>query len=156
MNDIFINKMINNCINYDHDLQSKHIATILLGKIQITKFHYNYRRYKTLHLYTGTIHAEVGALKELLSFVNCRLKNLKNMKPLKKLSKYSIVVLRVNSNGKLLNSKPCYHCLQILKKIGISKIYYSTEDGEIEVQKIKNMDTDHYSRLKRSNHIQKS
>lgn len=46
------------------------------------------------------------------------------------LSKISIIVIRV-SNGELAMSKPCSCCTDIMKKLGIKKIYYSTGDKRI-------------------------
>jgi tRNA(Arg) A34 adenosine deaminase TadA len=41
----------------------------------------------------------------------------------------TIVVARVNPQNKLRNSKPCPICSLALKESGISKIYYTTNDG---------------------------
>lgn len=43
----------------------------------------------------------------------------------------SIMVVRV-SPTKLSNSKPCVHCMGLLKESGITTIYYSTAFGLIE------------------------
>lgn len=61
----------------------------------------------------------------------------KNIKDLKSL-KLDVIVIRVNSLGNLVNSRPCYNCLKMMKELGINKIYYSTEDG-IKHEKIKYM-----------------
>ena len=41
----------------------------------------------------------------------------------------TIVVARVNSQNKLRNSKPCPICSLALKESGVSKIYYTTDEG---------------------------
>jgi hypothetical protein len=79
--------------------------------------------------------------------VLCCVGKQKYKKLLKKLSQYSIIVLRVGLTGELLNSKPCMDCLKVLKMIGIKKVYYSDENGNIIVEKIKNMESNHVCRF---------
>ena len=57
------------------------------------------------------------------------LKNPKNL---------NILVIRINSNGKLTNARPCYRCTLMLKALGINKVYYSIEN-EIICEKISHM-----------------
>lgn len=45
---------------------------------------------------------------------------------------YSLVVIRIDKNGKLNNSQPCKNCSQILEAIGITKIYWSEDNGEFK------------------------
>lgn len=47
------------------------------------------------------------------------------------LSKYSIVVLRVDGNGKLNSSRPCRGCMSVLQQVGIAEIYYSDATGKV-------------------------
>jgi hypothetical protein len=35
------------------------------------------------------------------------------------------MVIRINANGELANSRPCYQCTIMLKELGINKVYYS-------------------------------
>lgn len=42
---------------------------------------------------------------------------------------YQMVVLRLNENRELWESKPCESCQVVLDKIGIRKIWYSTKKG---------------------------
>ena len=49
----------------------------------------------------------------------------------KYLNKYNLLVVRINSEGQMVNSRPCYNCLDMLKSCGIKNIYYSTENGII-------------------------
>jgi deoxycytidylate deaminase len=48
------------------------------------------------------------------------------------LSDCEIVVLRIDKNSKLNNSKPCAGCASLLRQFNLKKIYYSTSDGKIE------------------------
>ena len=48
-----------------------------------------------------------------------------------KLSKTTLIVIRVNSSGQMVNSKPCKHCTKMLIFYGIKKIIYSNKNGEL-------------------------
>lgn len=48
------------------------------------------------------------------------------------LKRCSILVVRINKNNEMLNSKPCRICMGMIKDVGISKIYYSDCDGNIQ------------------------
>lgn len=41
----------------------------------------------------------------------------------------SVVVIRLNKNGKLRASKPCKKCANILASLGVEKIIWSINDG---------------------------
>lgn len=66
----------------------------------------------------GSIHAELAALLPLL-----HKRDLKGA---------SIYTYREYSNGQLAISRPCKSCMSIIKKLGIKKIYYTTQDGYAE------------------------
>lgn len=67
-------------------------------------------------------HAEINALKSV---------RYDKLKDPKKAGKLEIVVIRLGApellkrTFLLLDSKPCYHCLTIMKKWGIDKVQYS-------------------------------
>ena len=48
----------------------------------------------------------------------------------------SIFVVRLNKVGELRLSKPCPMCHDVLKFTGVKKVYYSTNDGTIEMYKL--------------------
>lgn len=48
------------------------------------------------------------------------------------LSDHEIIVLRVDREGKLSNSKPCGGCMSAINQFGLKSIYYSNCKGEIE------------------------
>lgn len=70
-------------------------------------------------------------------------------KLIKIMSKYSIVVLRVNSSGDLVNSHPCKNCLNIIKLFKIKYVSYSNEEGNIVTKKSKELTTTHISKYNR-------
>jgi len=43
---------------------------------------------------------------------------------------WSIVVMRINRKGLILGSKPCENCDKLLNAVGLTDIYYSTDDGD--------------------------
>ena len=67
----------------------------------------------------------------------------KHHKQKKHRKRYSILVVRLNKNGFLTYSRPCDHCIHILKTIGIDKIYYSDGAGNIIIEKVKYMGKQH-------------
>jgi deoxycytidylate deaminase len=88
----------------------------------------------------GSLHAEA---RTLLAYFGKRLifNNVKNIWCLSgKRAKIDIFVLRINKLGIIGNSRPCYHCLQMMKSVGVKKIYYTTGvENEIIVESIKDM-----------------
>jgi len=44
----------------------------------------------------------------------------------------SILVVRLNNYNQLMYSKPCPLCMNLIKKVGIKNVYYSTSLGTIE------------------------
>ena len=55
------------------------------------------------------------------------------------------MVVRINKNGLLRNSRPCNQCLDTMIKYRIKKIVYSTDDGNINCEKPENMKQLHVS-----------
>lgn len=47
-------------------------------------------------------------------------------------SSLKLVVIRLNKNGELQNSRPCHSCIQVIKALGVEKIWYSNKAGEIQ------------------------
>jgi hypothetical protein len=56
-----------------------------------------------------------------------------------KLKKLDIIVIRVNTIGRMFNSRPCSHCLNMMKSTGIRRVHYSNELGEIVTESVKDM-----------------
>jgi len=66
-------------------------------------------------------------------------KKERKLKKRKKQKKIDLYVVRLNENGELLDSKPCNECLNAMKYTGINKVYYSTSNQEIIMEKVKHM-----------------
>jgi deoxycytidylate deaminase len=84
---------------------NKFIKEITIRKDNVTQTHYK------------TIHAEVDAL--------CSYPNKKKIKGM------DLIVIRVNKNAALKQSRPCNQCISKLNKLGIRKVFYSNEKGDI-------------------------
>lgn len=51
------------------------------------------------------------------------------MKSRENLRNCSIYVYRETKDGSLGNSRPCIYCLELLRKYGINKMYFTSEHG---------------------------
>lgn len=56
-----------------------------------------------------------------------------------------LLVIRIDRNGNLQNSKPCSECVQLLKQHCINRVYYSNSLGEIVCEKVCQMATTYLS-----------
>lgn len=89
------------------------------------------------------VHAEYDALSKL--------EPLRNRK---RLVSINLLVVRLSSKNKIQSSKPCHHCIEMMKifpaKIGytINNIYYSHENGSIIKTKLSTLEGEekHHSR----------
>lgn len=45
------------------------------------------------------------------------------------LKKYKMVVIRVNRNNQLENSKPCPGCQSVIKQFNVGEVWYSNSEG---------------------------
>lgn len=64
--------------------------------------------------------------------------------------KFNLLVIRLSTQNKLLNSKPCHECCRVLKESGIiNKIYYSNENGHIITERINNFNSEHKTLLQK-------
>ena len=73
---------------------------------------------------------------------SCKLQPFKDFVDL---SDFVIVVVRYGKDGTLKNSRPCNHCLEIMKFYRIKKISYSTDTGDVMSEKPENMEQMHVS-----------
>lgn len=78
-----------------------------------------------------TIHAEVNVI--------CNYPHKKSIKGM------DIIVIRINKSSSLRNSRPCSDCINKLDKVGIRKVIYSNETGELVSEFVKDMPKIHTS-----------
>lgn len=50
-----------------------------------------------------------------------------------------VYVVRVSSCGEMRNSKPCNLCLNYMRRCGITKVYWSTNDCGVECCRVQDM-----------------
>lgn len=118
------------CGNYNH------ISCILKGKRQrILSIGIN--KIGDTEKNTRGIHAETDAITKLIPLRNK-----------KKLENIDILVIRVSPTNKIQSSKPCYHCIEMFKKLPkkrgyhIKDIYYSNTYGEIVKTTLRDLDNE--------------
>ena len=95
---------------------------ILSAGVNIKKSHpmqkkYNSFRFDCPQEYHHYLHAEMRAI------INSDKENLVGA---------SIYVFREDNRGKLAPCRPCPACMEVIKKYGIKKIFYTTENGYCE------------------------
>ncbi len=49
------------------------------------------------------------------------------------------MVIRIGCDKKLYNARPCINCLNMMKSVGINRVFYSNDDGNIICEKVKDM-----------------
>jgi len=84
------------------------------------KISHNKKLHPKFMKWVGSVHAEQDAILS----ANVSLKGS------------NILVIRINKNYILKNSKPCKYCMKYLKYVGIKKVYYSDKDGDIVTLKL--------------------
>lgn len=62
------------------------------------------------------------------------------------LSNLTLIVVRY-SGGKFSFSKPCKHCIEKIKEVGIRKVLYSDDDGNFIEEKTRDLKNDHICSL---------
>ncbi len=105
-------------------MEHRHGCVVLRNGKVISKG-YNHPRIRIINKnrLSCSTHAEMSAIL-----------SLKNKKA------NSILVIRINKEGKLCDSKPCQYCFNFILNSGIQKIYYSNEQGKIICIKTKDID----------------
>ncbi len=48
--------------------------------------------------------------------------------------------VRYDNHGNLVNGKPCHDCIKFLLNLGFTKTVYSTDNNELIISKLYNMD----------------
>lgn len=76
--------------------------------------------------YMPSRHAEIDAYMKIKKYRNLP-------------KKVDFFVIRITKSGKLSESRPCYHCIDILSKsrLNIVNVYYSTSEGKIVCESFK-------------------
>jgi len=114
-------------------------AAIIKGKRLISKPCCNTTRSICRGNCIGSLHAEANAIinyfGKTLSFDKKKGWILDNRIK----SKLDLVVVRVNKNGETCNSRPCHNCLNMMKSVGIKRVYYSVGPDTVVCENVKDM-----------------
>lgn len=78
------------------------------GKVISSGFNKTSGRYPTMQ----TLHAEMAAIKMCSNVIDSH-----------------VYVVRINNQGNLQNSRPCRRCYRYMVKHGVSRVWWSTGDG---------------------------
>ncbi|CAH6419478.1 Hypothetical protein HVR_LOCUS658 [uncultured virus] len=57
--------------------------------------------------------------------------------------KLQMIIIRVNAVGDMVESKPCSHCVEVMKSYGIRKVTYSTSSGVMITESLSIIITQH-------------
>ena len=147
-----INKIVNFLIpKYKGNMNSMHISCLVTGG-KTRSIGWNHNRSTNSNKPLFSIHAEQHSiLKELNKSKEYSLKkiikdsgkipkNTKIKKDVKKIFRNTgAIVIRLNKNGELVNSKPCIKCLSYYKFCGIKYVIYSNNQGDMIKEKISEM-----------------
>lgn len=118
-------------VSYTSDFRRVKIGAVVVIKRHIvavgansTKTHpiqkkYNKFRFDIINNDTvHSLHAETQALLSVPHGID--------------LTEASIYTYRENAKGELVKSRPCPSCIELIKDLGIRKIYYTTNEGYCE------------------------
>jgi len=138
----FINKYYSELVNEANKspLEQQLAAGILKDKKLVSKICCNSNKTFCRGELCGSLHAEA---RVLLNHFNRSLQFNKSKNKwclLQTRKKFNIIVIRISKSGTISNARPCYNCLNMMKDIGIKKVYYSTgNNDELICEHIKNM-----------------
>lgn len=110
----------------------KHAAALISGNMIYSAGINKFIKQSKIPSLRKTIHAEINV------FENFPKKNIKGLV-------LDILVIRINKNHILKNSRPCNQCIEKLQKIGIRKVYYSDDNGNIISEHVQYMEKIHSS-----------
>lgn len=89
----------------------------------------------------GTRHSEIQALSRIKKILDKE----------RKINSIKIINFRITVNGEIKNAKSCLACTKVLKRLGISDIIYSDNDGNFIKDKVDNVLCDaKYSKYSKS------
>jgi deoxycytidylate deaminase len=116
-------------------------SVIIKGNKMISKPVSNIDRNFVRGYMCGNLHAECNAL---LNYYGSRLSYSPKIKwcvydPKCKNKTIDLIVIKINTSKELCCSRPCLNCLNMMKKLNVSNVYYSTSNGSIICEKVKDM-----------------
>jgi deoxycytidylate deaminase len=116
-------------------------AALIKGQKLISKPCSNINRNVCRGYTCGSLHAEAHAILDYFGKnLTYSSKNGWNFSIAKdKKVKCDLIVIRINKEEKLMNSRPCYNCLSMMKAVGIKRVYYIDNCEKIICENVKDM-----------------
>lgn len=122
-------------------LEHQMAAAILKGNKVINKPCCNLNRNTCRGSHIASLHAEARVILNYYGkslFYNQKGHYyLANTKPIKYI--IDLIVLKINKTGEMLNARPCYYCLDMMKAVGIKKVYYTVSPNKLNCENVKDM-----------------
>ena len=121
-----MNKFLKHAVEEANKSELAHrVGCVIYHSNKIVSRGYNSKRNvksitKKFIRWPGSIHAEIDAI------IKAKV-SLKGM---------TALVIRLNKKGQLRLAKPCEHCTMYLHYVGIKKVIYSTNLGELQVEEV--------------------
>jgi hypothetical protein len=103
-------------LHYSFIIQENKIVEFGLNNKGVPHRHYGYHDRIKDHRYSPKTHSEIAAYRKARGILDKR----KN---------FQIVNVRINKAGDVRNSKPCSCCYAIMKALGCSRFFYSSDVG---------------------------
>ena len=110
-------------------MQNHHGCIVVVNGQPVGSGYNNYRNYSRDKIISDCLscHAEISAVRNAIKMEH---NNRKRDAMLKKMKLY---VVRLNDQGKYMDSKPCYNCHCRLRSLGVRNVIYSTGDDFISM-----------------------
>ena len=62
--------------------------------------------------------------------------------------KFNLLVVRTTTDGRMVNAKPCKFCIDYIRRTGLIRIiFYTNDQGEIVKEHIDDIESDHLSNI---------
>lgn len=106
-------------------MQNHHGCIVVVNGQSVGSGYNNYRNYSRDKIISNCLscHAEISAVRNAIKMEHDKRKQIAMLKKMK------LYVVRLNDQGKYLDSKPCYNCHCRLHALGVRKVIYSTNDN---------------------------
>lgn len=128
---------------YKSDMYHQHGAVLFNGHRVLGLGYNRVDRSKTqFREMMFSTHAEQDCIQRFSYVIKKGTKKYRNISNVKN---YDILVVRISKSGSLVNSRPCDDCIKKLLSLGVNRIYYSNDKGEVIREKLSDMALGHVS-----------
>ena len=114
-------------------------AAIIKGKRMVTKPCCNISRSTCRGNWCGSLHAEANAIINYYGKALSFNKKFGWILDERYKSKLDLAVVRINKTGDICNARPCHNCLNMMKSVGIRRVYYSVNPDLVICENVRDM-----------------